>query len=409
MEKRSAWSVLAFRLLLGLLLIMLCFPAVTQKGTTDRKRLEDQQKKLKEQIAYNQKLLQEARKNKETSLGEINLLNSQIKKRQELLRTIDSEIQYLNRALTLNDQRIAQLELEISRLKAGYARTIYLSYKLRESDDRLLYILASENLNQAWSRMRFLQQMASGRKRLYYQLNETHDQLLVTANVIKNQLNDKQLLKDAKHRESISLTSEKSKKDQVLTKIQKEESRIVGEIKRQQKEAAALESRISQIIQEEMKKAASLKMETTPKAKEVSAADVKLSSTFALNRGKLPWPVEKGTVSSTFGRHKHPDFDVYTENNGIDIMTTAGSSAKAVFEGEVSEVIQLPSYYAVLVKHGDYFTLYSKLQTVYVKKGEKIPTGHMIGLIKTGDNGTEFHFEIWEGRTKQNPQVWLRK
>jgi murein hydrolase activator len=409
MKKCSRWPVLRIRTLLGILLILLCLPAITQQGTTDRKKLEDQQKKLKQQIAFNQKLLQEARKNKEASLGEINLLNNQIKKRNELLRTIDSEILYLNRALTFNDQKIEQLELEISRLKAGYARTIYLSYKLREADDRLLYLLASENLNQAWNRMRFLQQMASGRKRLFVKLNATHDELLATANVIKNQLNDKQLLKESKNRESINLTSEKSKKDQVLTKIQREESRIIAEINRQQKEASAMEARISQIIREEMQKAASRKQETTPKAKEVSAAEVKLSSTFAANRGKLPWPVDKGTISSTFGRHKHPDFDVYTENNGIDFLTTAGSSAKAVFEGEVSEVIQLPSYYAVLVKHGDYFTLYSKLQTVYVKKGEKIPTGHLIGLIKTGDNGTEFHFEIWEGRTKQNPQVWLRK
>ncbi|MFO7723815.1 MAG: peptidoglycan DD-metalloendopeptidase family protein [Bacteroidales bacterium] len=409
MLKRSTWSVSGFRVLLGILLILVCMPAITQKGTTDRKKLEDQQKKLKQQIAYNQKLLQEARKSKEVSLGEINLLNNQIKKRRELLRTIDSEIQYLNRALTLNDQKITQLELEISRLKVGYARTIYLSYKLREPDDRLLYLLASENLNQAWNRMRFLQQMASGRKRLYVQLNATHDELLAMANVIKNQLNDKQLLKDAKNRESINLTSEKDKKGQVLTRIQKEESRIIAEINRKQREAAALEARISQIIREEMKKAASLKKETTPKAKEASEAEIKLSNTFASNKGKLPWPVDKGTISSTFGRHKHPDFDVYTENNGIDFLTTSGSSAKAVFEGEVSEVIQLPSYYAVLVKHGDFFTLYSKLQSVYVRKGEKIPTGHLIGLIKTGDNGTEFHFEVWQGRAKQNPQVWLRQ
>lgn len=394
--------------MMTIVVLMVFTIGFSQQSTTDRKSLEERQRRLKQQIAYNQKLLREARKNKEASLGEINLLNSQIRKRRELMQTIESEIQYLNRQLKTNERTIEQLELEISRLKAGYAKTIYLSYKLRESDDRLLYLLASENLNQAWNRMRFLQRMASGRKRIYEQLMVSREQIVATTNILKNQLNDKQLLKGEKNRESLNLTAEKEKKNQVLTTIQREESKIIAEINRQQKEATALEARISQIIKEELARAASRKQETTPKAREATSAEIKLSSNFASNRGKLPWPVDQGTISSTFGRHKHPDFDVYTENNGIDFITTAGASAKAVFEGEVSEVIQLPSYYAVLVKHGDYFTLYSKLQTVYVKKGEKIPIGHLIGLIKTGETGTEFHFELWHGRTKQNPQLWLR-
>lgn len=408
MVKLQKRSRIWIRFLLLALLVSWIAVGFSQKSN-DKKNLEDQQKKLKQQIAYNQKLLEEARRNKATSLGEINLLNVQIKKRKELLHTIDSEIHYLSGQLDYNARSVEQLELEISRLKAGYAKIILLSYKMREPDDKILYLLASENLNQAWNRMRFLQRIAASRKNIFVQLNTSKEQMVTTSNTIRNQLNEKQLLKDDKTRESLNLTSVKEKKNQVLTKIQKQEHQIVAEINRQQKEAASLEVKISQIIQKEIKKTADLKTESTPKAKETVVVDMKLSSTFAANRGKLPWPVDKGTISGTFGTHKHPDFDVYTENNGIDFLTQAGTSAKAVFEGEVCEVILLPSYYAVLVRHGEYFTLYSKLQSVYVKKGEKIPTGHLIGLIKSGDEGTECHFEVWQGRTKQNPQVWLRK
>ncbi len=398
------------KLLMFFVMMMLTAIIFAQRGTSvDRKSLEARQKRLKEQIAINQKLLDEARKNKAASLGEITLLNSQIRKRRELLNTIESEIRYMNRQLKHNEMLIKQLEVEINRLKAAYAKTIYLSYKLRSTDDRLLYLLASRNLNQAWIRARFLQRMAAGRRDMYNQLNETREQMEGTSRVIRAHLDEKQLLRAEKNRESLNLTAEKEKKNQVLGRIQKEESRIVADIRKKQKEAADLETRISKIIREEMQKSANRKTETTAKARETSVAEVKLSNTFSANKGKLPWPVEQGTISNTFGTKKHPDFDVYTENNGIDFITSQGTSAKAVFEGEVSEVIQLPSYYAVLVKHGDFFTLYSKLQTVCVKKGEKIPTGHLIGLIKTGEHGTEFHFELWQGRTKQNPQSWLRR
>jgi septal ring factor EnvC (AmiA/AmiB activator) len=394
--------------LLGFLLIMGTL-AWSQKGSTDRKSLEARQKRLKEQIALNQKLLDEARKNKAISLNEINLLNNQIRRRRELLGTIQAEISQLNGQLLANEAAMARLELEIARMKTSYAKMIYYSYKMRESDDRLLYLLASENLNQAWNRVRFLQRMASGRKNTYEKLAGTKEEMLRTTTELRIQVAEKERLRTDKSRESQQLTVEKERKGKALTLIQREENKIVADIRKKQREASELENRISQIIKKEIQKTAERKTEVAPAAREASAAEIKLSNTFAANKGKLPWPVERGTISGTFGTKKHPDFDVYTENNGIDFLTTTGSEARAVFDGEVSEVIQLPSYYAVLVKHGDYFTLYSKLQSVGVKKGQKVTLGQHIGLVKTGDHGTEFHFEVWHGRNKQNPQLWLRR
>jgi murein hydrolase activator len=399
-----------YRLTRGILLLCAVFMMLSlfPQKSSDKKNLEEQQKKLKQQITYNEKLLAEARKNKQTSLSEINLLNSQIKKRTQLLHNIESEMQYLSSQLDLNTRSLDQLTLEINRLKASYAKAILLSYKMKESDDRILYLLASENINQAWKRMRFLQRIASGRKEIFLQLSLSRDKVVSTSKIIRNQLNEKEILKDNKTHESLNLTAEVDKKNKALGKIQKKEHEIIAEINRQKKEATELDAKINQAIQKVIQKKEQTKTEATPRAKEIVVVDTKLSGSFASNKGKLPWPLESGTISGTFGTHKHPDFEVYTENNGMDFLTTAGSSARAVFEGEVCEVIQLPSYYAVLVRHGEYFTLYSKLQSVFVKKGDKIQYGHLIGLVKTGQEGTELHFEIWQGRTKQNPQFWLR-
>lgn len=369
---KAGWlSLLVRGALLCTVFFVFAIGFAQKSGGDDRRTLEAKQRKLKEQIAYNQKLLVETRRNRDASLGEINLLNNLISRRKELLRTIDSEIGVLNRQLADNEHTIEMLEAEVKRLKAGYARLIYLSYKLRASDDRLLYLFASESFNQAWQRVRFLQQTAANRRRMYARLQVSKEEMESTSAIIKNQLVSKVALKSEKHRESMKLVVEKDKKGSVLGNIRKQEDRILIEIKRQQKESGELDAMIRKIIQEEIARAASLKKEGSKEAKKISDADIELSGSFSANKGKLPLPLEKGTISSTFGAHKHPDFDVYTENNGIDMLTGSGATARAVFEGVVSEVIQLPSYYAVLIKHGEYFTLYSKLQSVFVKKGKR--------------------------------------
>jgi murein hydrolase activator len=380
-----------------------------QTGSKERGRLEAQQKRIRDQLAVNQKLLNEARKNREASMAEVNLLNSQIGKRVELIRAIEAEISYLHRRLQEQNQFIARLELDLERLRTAYSKSIYLSYKLRATDDRLLFLLASESLNQAWSRARFLQRLASGRRKVYEQLLGTHEELEQTALAIKEQLQSQERLRDAQRSERNQLSDEKEGRSKVVTRLQREETRILAEIRKQQREASELQDRIAKIIQEEMRRAAERQAETTQQSRQASVAEIKLSNTFAANKGKLPWPIEQGSISGTFGAKKHPVFDIYTENNGIDFITQTGASARSVFDGEVSEVIQLPAYYAVLIKHGDYFTLYSKLQTVLVRKGQQVTTGEPVGQIRADNDVTEFHFEVWHGKQKQNPQEWIRR
>lgn len=380
-----------------------------QEASPERRRLETQQRQIREQIRVNQQMLNETKRSRELSIAEINLLNSQIGKRGELIGTINAEMQYLNRELARNESHIAKLEVEMDRLIAAYGKAIFLSYKLRASDDKLLFLLASESLNQAWNRARFLQRVATGRRKVYEQLKETRQEIMVVAMDLRQQVTEKERLIAEHNRETRLLSTEKERKGAAVTKLQREEQRIVAEIRKQQQEASALQDRIARIIQEEIRRAAERQAQTTQQSREESVAEIRLSNTFAANKGKLPWPVEQGTISGTFGRTRHPVFDIYTENNGMDFITPAGSSARSVFNGEVSEVIRLPSYYAVLVKHGEYFTLYSKLQSVSVRKGQQIATGEPIGIIRTNNDVTEFHFELWHGRVKQNPQEWLRR
>lgn len=395
--------------ILLLFMAIMIIPIGFSQRSEERRQLEDQQKRLRQQIEYNRKLLNEARKSREASLLEMNLLNNQIGRRRELILTIDSEISYLTNQLKNYERTIAQLEIELNRLRSSYAKLIYLSYKIREADHRLLYLLASENLNQAWNRMRFFRQLVTNRKSVFIQLASTIEDARETRQIISDQLKEQQKLKTDQRRESLNLTKEQQKKGEVLNKIKQQEDRIRAEINRQQREADALDVKIKRIIEEEIRRAAERKRDESERAAQISEAEIKLSNNFSANKGKLPLPVDQGTISSTFGRHRHPDFDIYTENNGIDILTTSGSNAKVVFDGVVSEIIRLPSYYAVLVKHGEYFTLYSKLESVFVRKGETIKTGHLIGLIRTYEQGTELHFELWKGKTKQNPQEWLRR
>lgn len=409
MKRSSKGIIMYHKGILLLFMAIMIIPIGFSQRSEERRQLEDQQKRLRQQIEYNRKLLNEARKSREASLLEMNLLNNQIGRRRELILTIDSEISYLTNQLKNYERTIAQLEIELNRLRSSYAKLIYLSYKIREADHRLLYLLASENLNQAWNRMRFFRQLVTNRKSVFIQLASTIEDARETRQIISDQLKEQQKLKTDQRRESLNLTKEQQKKGEVLNKIKQQEDRIRAEINRQQREADALDVKIKRIIEEEIRRAAERKRDESERAAQISEAEIKLSNNFSANKGKLPLPVDQGTISSTFGRHRHPDFDIYTENNGIDILTTSGSNAKVVFDGVVSEIIRLPSYYAVLVKHGEYFTLYSKLESVFVRKGETIKTGHLIGLIRTYEQGTELHFELWKGKTKQNPQEWLRR
>jgi len=395
--------------LAALLLLFGLVQFAQQTTSAERQSLEARQRRIRDQIAVNQRLLNEARRSREHSMTEIKLLNNQIDRRGALIGTIEAEVQYLNRRLSENEALIGKLELEMERLKAAYGKAIFLSYKLRATDDRLLFLLASESLNQAWNRARFLQRVASGRRRVYEQLQGTHEEMKGVVLSLQRQLTEKERLRDEKRRESRMLGQEKERKSQVVTRLQREEQRIVSDIRRQQQEAASLQDQITRIIREEMRRAAERQAETSQQSREASVAEIRLSNTFSANKGKLPWPVEQGTISGTFGTKKHPVFDIYTENNGIDFLTPAGATARAVFDGEVSEIIRLPSYYAVLIKHGEYFTLYSKLHTVTVRKGQKVTTGQPLGQIRTDSDVTEFHFELWHGRNKQNPQEWLRR
>ncbi|MDT8307931.1 MAG: peptidoglycan DD-metalloendopeptidase family protein [Bacteroidales bacterium] len=382
-------------------------PTFSQKNLPSKASLEKKQKELVKQINYNQKLLDEVRKSRELSLNELAIINVQIKKREQLIHTIKSEIEYYNNQIATNEKHIAQLEDEIAKQKQQYAKLILLSYKLRNNNDKFLYLFAADDVKQAWYRVKYFVQLSKYRIQRFDELEEARQRIILANNQLERQISEKVALSSYKMDESQKLNGEHQLKSRAVEQIKKDEQHILQKLNQQRKESEKLANQIQTIIHNELERAKKIAASKALERKKTLESAVSSTVDFSLNKGKLPWPTKSGTVCSTFGRHKHPDFDIYTENNGIDILTVTGAVATSVFKGEVSEVIKLPSYYAVLIKHGDYFTLYSKIEEVWVKKGDKVTMGHKLGLIKTFEGVTQLHFEIWHQKEKQNPQSWI--
>lgn len=373
-----------------------------------REELEKRKQKLTQDIAYKNKLLEETKKNQKASLNELVLLNRKIKMRQELISTISKEIFYLEGEIEKTNSIIRSLEDDLKRYKEEYAQLIYNTFKTRSSYEKIMYIFASEDLNQAYRRMKYLQQYAQYRQTQAELIERTKRQLNQKNEELKAKIEQKQSLLNEEKNEQNSLVTEKSLQQNVYQTLQSKEQQLRKEIEEQRKEAERLTKAIKRAIEEELKRQAEAKKKSgfalTP---EVRA----LSEDFQSNKGKLPWPVEQGVITQGFGEHPHPVLhEVKIQNNGVNIGTSKGADVRSVFAGVVSGVLVFPGAgKAILVRHGEYLTVYSNLAEVYVQKGDNLELKQPIGKVLTdpAKGKTEVHFEVWKGQTTLNPSFWL--
>jgi murein hydrolase activator len=379
----------------------LVIPAFSQSKTDlEKKKLE-----LQKDIEYKNSLLKETKKNKQLSLSQLVLLNKQIAVREELIATINREIKLLNKQINENQALIDAMEKDLQNLKDEYAKIIYYSYKNRSAYDKLMFIFSSEDFNQAYKRLKYYQQYEEYRK-------QQADLIVKTKQIIAKKLEELQIKKAEKQellsqelKEKNNLAGEKNEKQTIVNQLQQNEKKLKDDIQKKEKEAAKLQQAIQKIIEAEIAKSKEKgKFVMTPEA-------LALSENFTGNKSKLPWPVEKGVVTSKFGIHPHPILKgVEMKNNGIDISTTEGAVARAVFDGVVSKVLIIPGVgKAIMVRHGEYYTIYSNLKESYVKEGDKISTKQTLGLIMTDEDAgkTEIHFEIWKRQEILNPSDWI--
>ncbi|MFM7216465.1 MAG: murein hydrolase activator EnvC family protein [Bacteroidota bacterium] len=412
-------------------LMLVAFLLPSNAWAQSRKELEKKKNQLRKDIEQTNKMLKQTRKDKSSSLNQLVTLNKKITYRSELIQTINTEINTVDRQIGTVENRIDSLQSRLEALKKRYAETLVVAYKNLGSMNTISFVLASDDMNQAFKRMRYIRQLADHRVRQQRLIVATQDSLSGRKRELKVVRTDKTHLLVVKEKEKKELDNEKRQQVSMLNNLSAKEKQLRAELKRKQQQEQQLSARIEAIIRKEIAAAqasaknrasksvsASTSTKTTTKAEKSSTPYVlantpdaiKLSNDFEGNKGRLPWPVEQGVITGSFGRHAHPVWhDVVVNNNGVNIATTKGAKARAIFDGKVVRVLMVVDKYAVLVQHGEYFTLYSNLESVSVQAGERVSTKQVLGTITEGDQEGkgEVHLEIWRGSNKMNPQSWL--
>lgn len=383
-----------------MLLILMFFSINMICNAQSVNELEKQVNKLQSDIKTSQSLLKKTSKNKETTLKEVELLQAQIKKRDDLIKTYEQQLAILNKETRGYKNDVARLQNELDKNRQEYADLLVIHYRNRNNLNNLLFIFSSEDFNQAIRRMRYIQQFNDLLKHKMKEIDVTKTD--IKKRIEKNEADKKRIekLNAVQKKERDDLNKDRKVLNDKVAKLKKQEKTIKKEIEQKQKETKDLQARIKKIISEEV-----------AKNRANATVDTKLSANFEGNKGKLPWPVASGVVTKKYGNNPHPtQSKVVVFNNGIDISTEQGANALCVFDGQVSTVFNTGSTNVVMVRHGLYFTLYANLDKVFVKSGDKVKTGEKLGLIHTGanDNITTLHFEVWNDKNNTNPEMWLK-
>ncbi|MCX6259063.1 MAG: peptidoglycan DD-metalloendopeptidase family protein [Bacteroidia bacterium] len=405
------------RLILSMILAVVTMSAFSQS----REEMEQKKKKAREEIEYTSKLLDQTKQSKQTSVSKLMILKKQIRSRTELINNINNEINLTSAEIDIKKEEISKLEAELKMLKDEYARMIYYAYKNRSSYDRWMFILSSKDFNQAYRRLKYLQQYSQYRKKQVTLIQETQQDLNNQLTTLEQKINEKKDLAGQKESEKGKLAFEQTEQSKVVDKLKLKEKELKSELKEKERIAQKIQNAIDDIIAEEAHKTAAAAKKSNTTNKTVSSTaftltpeDKIISNNFGNNKGRFPWPTERGIIINSFGEHPHPVLPgIKVNNNGVDINTTEGSKVRAVFEGEVRSVITIQgANQAVIIRHGNYLTVYQNLREVLVKKGDKVKAKQVIGTVYTDyndNNKSVVHFEIWNETRKENPENWLSK
>lgn len=392
------------RLFFVLLYLILSMAVFAQP--VDELRRKKQQ--AAEEIRLSNNLLSKVRSTQKATLNRLQLLNRQINQRNELISTMSSEVSLLQQVIDDNTWVVNRLTADLEEIRQEYARMIQIAYKNRMAYDKVLFFLSAENFNQAYRRLLYLRQYTSHRKRQMETIASLQSLLWKKVVDIEKQKHTRQEVLNEQMNERHKLESEKRQQSTLSQQLQKQQNDLRNKIAQQRRIEQQLEQEIQRIIEEEARKT------STPAQKGFALTPEQklIGDRFEQNRRRLPWPVERGIITEKFGVHPHAVLrNVTVNNNGVNIATEAGSKARAVFNGEVSRVFGITGgNMAVIVRHGQYLTVYSNLVDVTVKKGDKVNVRQNIGTVYTDPadgNKAILKFQIWKESTKLNPEDWL--
>ena len=369
-------------------------------GADNVKDLQKKQKKLQQEIEQTNKMLKQTKRDESATLNKLQLIGQNIKNQRKLINTLDNEITALNREMNHLTNTRDSLQRVLEAYKADYAQMVRQSHYARMQQSPLLFLLSSDSFQQLARRMRYLQEFARFRQEQVRRIENTQHEIDTQNELLQANKKDKQTALSSKKREQENLKRDERKQQTMLTKLKTKEKDLNKQLKQQQKKVNELNKKIDDLV----KKQAS---STTTLTKEQQL----IAGGFEANKGRLPWPVEKGMISGHFGKQQHPVYSQVTmDNKGIYLQTTAGTKARAVYKGEVTSCFMIANTYAVIIQHGNYRTVYSNLSKLSVKQGDKVDTKQNIGTIFTDaeqDQKTELYFQIYKDRDILNPELWI--
>jgi murein hydrolase activator len=360
--------------------------------------------KKEDEIAVANNLLNETRVSKKSSLNELYLLQRRIALRNDLIEHLNDQVAEFDRQIEENNKNIEQLENQLQQLKDSYAQIIYAAFKHKKGMGKLMFILSAENFNQAYKRIKYLNQLASYRREQAQKIRMKTEKLEFKVHRLESLKDEKQAILNLKQSEKHKLRKERVRVREQVGQLKQRENQLREDIANKQKVVAQLEKEVEALIKAESEK--------TDLWKNLSPRQRAISSSFEENKGTLPWPVADGIITQKFGENTHPVLkNIKLFNNGVDISTSRNSQVRCIWEGEARKVVSIPgANLTVIVRHGNYLSVYSNLVDVDVKPGDYLKKGAIIGQVFNGQTKNEqvLHLEIYRENRKLNPEQWLR-
>lgn len=428
-------------------LLLICSVFLFGNGWTQKKsdQLQAEQNKLEKKLSTTKSLLEKVKRGTQNSLSELKLIETQVRDREELVQNVDNQIRGAELTISSKAQEVKLLQKRVFSLKEQYRRLLIYAYKHRNKYGKMMYIFSSSNYFEAVKRNNYLRRVSDIQRKQFKLIKQSQTFIKTEINSIKTEKEKKEELLVLKIEEKNKMLSDKEKKQKALDKLKKDEVKLMADLKTAERQKNELKRRIKQAIEKEIAEAeakarkeqqrqeAKANANTNNNTNATTAAtssskpaekklvitetkeSVALSKNFESNRGRLPWPVLKGSITEGYGKNPHPTIpNVYTNNNGIDIGAPRNAQVRAVFQGEVTSVLNIPGAgKVIIIKHGNYRTVYSNLQEVYVSVGSSVGTKQSIGSLLTESDGglSTAHFEIHQvinGTVQRiNPTLWL--
>ena len=373
-----------------------------------RQELEKQRLKIIKDIEKTSKALDNNKKTQEKNITQLKALEEQVSSRKSLINNLQSEVKLNEKLITQNESKIQELRQRHAALKDQYYKILRINYLKKLSNSKWSYLLSSESLNNLLVRWRYIHQFDQFTKQKMKEIQSLTGEIQLTNETIAQDREKNLKAMEQTTTNMKTLEKEQKEKDALVKKLALEEDKLKANLKNREKEREKLNVAIEKIIIAALEKAREKEKsdEKLVKKKEVD------NSGFAKNKGALSWPVSKGKITGAFGTHPHPTIkNVQISNNGIDFTLPSGDNVVCVYDGEVVGVTNIPGFKnMVIIKHGSYYTVYSKLDNVVISKGQQIKRGQTIGNVEVNEEGVaEVHFELWKDKSKMNPQPWFNR